>query len=780
MATAADFLSALDDVLGEENAKDRHYGFLDTGLPMLNKALSGGYKRGFVQSKLIEIYGPSSSGKCQPASTMVMGKHGLISIGEMFELNGFNPSCTSREVEHEYQMLNEHGNLEKTSHFTWNNRKPIKRLIGKNGYITEATYNHPLRVIDELGNIVWKNAKDIKVGDYLPMLRGTEHFGKSSLTEDQARFIGYLVADGSLSMANKFGFTNSDKEISDWYCNFVKSMGMKIYLNDDPSRAPTYWTHVKQNREFIERQFGLKIERAAGKDVPLCVRTAKREVQLSFIQSYFECECHINSNKGEIEVASASRKLLSDVQLMLLNIGIVSNLSEKEVDGVTYHRLRLNNGNAKKYCEDVGFKTSARIKKANELLDKGMIRESNYDQIPHMLDTIKSLYRSVDTTREDNAVFDRIFYGSQSITYSKLHEVIACLKDRQIGLNRHLFEKLEMLYDRWYFYERIDDIEEDIAPTFDVCLPVTHSFWANGFISHNTLLATMAMKACQEQGGIAFFADHERSFEPHFAEKLGLNLDRTVFRHLQPKTFEDSVDVMVQTVEMLREKGMPLEIPIIWVFDSLASMIPQSKFVDDKGQRRKVGTFKMNDGMALPKCTSQYLPIVKVTAADHNCTVLMLNQTGKNPGVMFGDPVVTKGGEAPKYYADSRIALVKKELVTGTGKDKKSVGVEITAHMTKNKLTKPGTKTHWQMRYDDLITYVDRIASLVDYCVEQGFIQKNGTRVEWNGKKLFQSQLVDELKASPTGWDELLALLPDDEQLTSSEASNFGISVQED
>jgi RecA/RadA recombinase len=68
MATAADWMSALDDSLGTENAKDKHFGFLDTGLPMLNKALSGGYRRGFAQGKLVEIYGPSSSGKTMIAT----------------------------------------------------------------------------------------------------------------------------------------------------------------------------------------------------------------------------------------------------------------------------------------------------------------------------------------------------------------------------------------------------------------------------------------------------------------------------------------------------------------------------------------------------------------------------------------------------------------------------------------------------------------------------------------------------------------------------------------
>lgn len=295
--------------------------------------------------------------------------------------------------------------------------------------------------------------------------------------------------------------------------------------------------------------------------------------------------------------------------------------------------------------------------------------------------------------------------------------------------------------------------------------------------SGKTLLATMAMKAAQEQGGIAFFADHERSFEPHFAEQLGLNTDRTAFRHLHPKTFEDSVDLMVETVEAVRNAGF--DKPLIWVFDSIASMIPQSKFFDDKGNRRKVGTYKMNDGMALAKCTSQYMPVIKVTAADHNCTVLMLNQTGKNPGVMFGDPTVTKGGEAPAYYADSRIALIKKELVTGSGKDKESVGVEITATITKNKLTRPGSKTKWRMRYEGLTTQVDRVDSMVEYCVEQGFIAKNGTRVDWDGKKLYQSKLVEELKSDPDGWDKLLTLLPDDESLTTEEINRLGVAVSD-
>lgn len=279
--------------------------------------------------------------------------------------------------------------------------------------------------------------------------------------------------------------------------------------------------------------------------------------------------------------------------------------------------------------------------------------------------------------------------------------------------------------------------------------------------SGKTFISTMAMIATQKQGGIAFFADHERSFHPKFAEQLGLDLHSGQFKHLKPKTFESSIDAFVQTAQLIRAKGLPMDVPCIWVFDSVASMIPQSKFYDDKGEIRGTEGYKMNDSLALPKATSQGYPILKQVAEDYNFTVLLLNQTRQDPTCMFGDPTKTPGGKSAEFYADTRISLGRKDLSTGTGKSKEIVGFEIKAKTVKNKLTRPLQVATWQIRFNpNGGLFIDLIASTVDFLVRIEKIKKEGTRVTWGDKKIYQSQLVELLRKEEDGMRQLLDLLP--------------------
>lgn len=179
--------------------------------------------------------------------------------------------------------------------------------------------------------------------------------------------------------------------------------------------------------------------------------------------------------------------------------------------------------------------------------------------------------------------------------------------------------------------------------------------------SGKTFLATMAMRAVQELGGIAFFSDHERSFDPDFAETLGMSVDPTIFKHLKPETFEDSVDMMWRSAKMIRDKGFPMEIPCIWVFDSVAAMIPKSKLYDEKGNLREVGSYKMNDALALAKACSQSYPTLKMFAEDCNFHVLLLNQIRQKPGVMYGDPTCLHGSTKVPFVDGTSASM--KEIV---------------------------------------------------------------------------------------------------------------------
>lgn len=278
--------------------------------------------------------------------------------------------------------------------------------------------------------------------------------------------------------------------------------------------------------------------------------------------------------------------------------------------------------------------------------------------------------------------------------------------------------------------------------------------------SGKTFMSTMVMAAAQRMGGLAFFADHERTFDPELARKLGLSLDSDKFRWLKPKTFEESVDTAVKTAIHLRKAGLDINKPIVWVFDSVASMVPQAKLYDDKGQMRKIGDYNMRDKLLLAQATSQSYPQLAQAGEDYNLTVILLNQIRVDPTQMFGDPTTTPGGKAAEFYASIRLSLGRKDV---KGKDKEVIGALVSAKAIKNKVTRPFLKAQWAVRFTEDSAMVDHIGTNLDFLVRAGIIKKEGTRIEWEGRKLFQSQVEALLRKDPEGNDKLLALFPEGE-----------------
>ena len=133
-------------------------GIIPTGSIALDVALGVG---GLPRGRVVEIYGPESSGKCLTADTFVWTDHGMETVAELFARCGQPASCTSRTTdvrEQGHRMVNERGELEQLAVITHNNRKPTLRIVARSGRAVTVTHNHPLRVMSERGFIVWRKA----------------------------------------------------------------------------------------------------------------------------------------------------------------------------------------------------------------------------------------------------------------------------------------------------------------------------------------------------------------------------------------------------------------------------------------------------------------------------------------------------------------------------------------------------------------------------------------------------------------------------------------------
>jgi protein RecA len=245
-----------------------------------------------------------------------------------------------------------------------------------------------------------------------------------------------------------------------------------------------------------------------------------------------------------------------------------------------------------------------------------------------------------------------------------------------------------------------------------------------------TALSNNVMISAQEMGGIAMFHDHERAFYTDLAKKLGL-------------------DKYVESVRHIRSAGLEIEKPIVCVFDSLASMIPQAQLAKDMSKQG------MHDKLALAAATSPTFRVLASIAEEFNVCTVFLNQIRQKPGVMFGDSTTTPGGNAPEFYASVRISLFAKKLYANSVKDKDAaastdftpIGQEVVARLTKNKVNRPFLKAKWNFLFKpDGSGYFDAIGSTLDFMVDKKVIDRSGAWIMWSdGKKYQRSGLIKKI-----------------------------------
>src|SRR5215472_1504615 len=185
--------------------------------------------------------------------------------------------------------------------------------------------------------------------------------------------------------------------------------------------------------------------------------------------------------------------------------------------------------------------------------------------------------------------------------------------------------------------------------------------------SGKTTLCLHVIASAQQHGGICAFVDAEHALDPAYAERVGVNTDELLIS--QPDTGEQALEI----VEMLVRSGA-LDAVIV---DSVAALVPRAEIEGDMGDAH-VGLQARLMSQALRKLTA--------AIAHSRTAVIFTNQLREKVGIVFGNPEVTPGGRALKFYSSVRIELRRVEtLKQGTT----VVGSRVKAKIVKNKVAPP-------------------------------------------------------------------------------------------
>lgn len=280
--------------------------------------------------------------------------------------------------------------------------------------------------------------------------------------------------------------------------------------------------------------------------------------------------------------------------------------------------------------------------------------------------------------------------------------------------------------------------------------------------SGKTLVAQHAMREAQRLGGAAAFHDHERTFDQGLFESFGGSIEPGPFTYKRPRSFEQSLDEAIDWMEAIRRSQViPFDAPLCVVFDSFAAMVPAEKLVrDGKDAAKHHGqAANMREKVGLATASSQELPAFSTFVEENNACVIFLNQIATKPGVSYGDPRYTKGGDSMPYYCSTRTWLSRS--INREGKE--VVGQTVTAETIKNKTYRPFLKTDFIFKFnEDGTGYIDTVASMLDYIGAQKLTAagiQTGAWFNWEGQRLQgKENFINAVAATPDAMPKLIAI----------------------
>ncbi len=233
--------------------------------------------------------------------------------------------------------------------------------------------------------------------------------------------------------------------------------------------------------------------------------------------------------------------------------------------------------------------------------------------------------------------------------------------------------------------------------------------------SGKTTLALHIAAEAQKMGGSAAFIDAEHALDPSYAQKIGVDIEDLLVA--QPDDGEQAHEIAEALIS-----SDAIDVIIV---DSVAALVPKAEIEGDMGQAM-VGAHARLMSKALRKLSG--------AIARSQCVLIFINQLREKVGIVYGNPEVTTGGKALKFYASVRIDVRRGQQI----KNKSDViGNHTKCKVVKNKVAAPFKSAEFDIMYGEGISADGEI---IDLGESLGIVQKSGSWYGYNGLRLGQGK----------------------------------------
>ena len=460
------------------------------------------------------------SGKCVVGDTLVLTTQGVVPIRELGDPNGpeYQPLAVG--------VVQENSARSDSAFFYNGGVKSTVKFVTRSGYELDGTAGHRVRVMSEDGTIQWRYLDQIRVDDQIAIHRTTDlwptqpvgltpfHAGcddprvnlPTELTEEWGLLLGYLVGDGSWTKHNTVSVTVEHPETWDelkgLYSRLFGGFSVRMDKRTKNTGSIDFYSH--RVREFLHKLgFSWDLARDT-KHIPWAIMRSPKPVVRAFLQGLFETDGCAEKGGLCVSFSTASERLAREVQVLLLNFGVVSTRRakwNKRYERYYHHLCVRGTASRQKFMDEIGFRSHKKNGPVLASLVDAHKEGSDAENIPHQRSWCDALLQSV--TRNQGGHGNRPGWrrsllrtalgntlkpsSKESLTYSRLGPTLAVA--RSLGADPEVVAHFETLQTANYFYDPVVSVTLGEAQVFDLTVPDGESFVANGMTNHNTALS---------------------------------------------------------------------------------------------------------------------------------------------------------------------------------------------------------------------------------------------------------------------------------------------------
>ncbi|MEO6887645.1 MAG: LAGLIDADG family homing endonuclease [Ktedonobacteraceae bacterium] len=454
--------------------------------------------------------------KCLSGDALVYTATGIRRLDSLAQEG--HPVGESRDIE--MQVASSTG-IETTTHLYRMGTGKTKRIVTRRGFMQEGTLEHRIQVVNTDGVLVWRRHDELQLGDWLVLQKGQNLWGPDvalqwqaqrpkhaqsiqtpeRMTPELARWLGYLVAEGDVRPDGAVRFTNTEDALRTDYTHLTQQL-----FGITPRQYPTA---VQLNNvalaDFLQYA-GFKTG-ASHKEIPWTVLQSSRESMLEFLAGYFAGDGTVNLN-GRLSWTTDSEELSRQLQIVLLNLGVVSRRvmqmqrASHDSEYRNYWTVTASGADADLLASQMRL-LPQRKQLTYEKVTLRMERSGRADVIPNTAGYWTAISEELQQVAVARAQVNGGYHSSNrqeahqvlGEDYGNLHQLRSGTVDCTRAMATKVLGKLEgwvepppglnMLLNPSQFYDTIVSLEDGEAECWDLHVPGSNTFVANGIVNHN-------------------------------------------------------------------------------------------------------------------------------------------------------------------------------------------------------------------------------------------------------------------------------------------------------